>query len=1156
MFFKINRQNSKYKKIIKKGGLFDEVFYLKTYRDARLLDMTPLEHYVSLGIIEDRKPNATFNPIWYREYHIDVKDDGAYPFIHYCIYGKKDDRFQNEDEKNLYVNKIKVIQPFFLEDSYLSANLDVKDALDSKKFDSAFEHFIQLGFKEVLKGKRRLGLEFPTFTEEEYRNANPDIQKVCTNDKNFSLYEHICKYGYKEFLKKERIFGGYYPFELNPTLLKKIKDIFDDDAYLEINSDVAKAVNEKNFKNGWEHFVKHGIEEIRKGQRQISSKVPLLGELEYVQKNEDIFNSLKDGLITSPFEHFLLFGVLEYTNGSRVLNSSVGMKYFYKEPVMDENIKKELEGFKKKPLISVVMPVYNVEPQWLERAVESLHKQWYQNWELCIADDKSPNRETLEYLKTLSSPKVKIKFLEKNLNISGASNEALSMTTGEYVALMDNDDELTVDALYEVLKAINEQDAEFIYSDEDKLEMDDTFSNPHFKPDFAPDMFLSQNYLSHLGVIKKSLIEEVGGWEIGLEGSQDYDLYLKVLEKTTKITHISKVLYHWRKIPGSTAAEYGEKSYAQEAGRQALENAMQRRSIKASVTNGLTAGTYKVNYKIIGEPLVSIIVPFKDKPELLTMCIESILNKSTYKNFEIIGISNNSEEKETFDAMKSLASLDKRIKFYEYNVPFNYSDINNHAVNEYAQGEHVLFLNNDIEVITPEWIEELLMHSQRKEVGVVGAKLFFPDNTIQHAGLVMAPYTSHSVLTMYSRHNKDEYGYVSRAMCINNYSAVTAACMMVKKSLFKHFGGFDSKNLKVAYNDVDFCLTLLENNFNNIFTPYSNLFHYESVSRGYERELVDIERVEKEKFYLKKQHPVFFETDKFYNKNLALDAIDSSFNYNNSVHYKAHIALPFEENIILSKNFRNKIKDKVCIFSHFDKHNTIDEYVLYYVSELSKVADIIFVSTAEELKNIDVLEDYCRDVVVKENYGYDFAAWKSGLNLLGKELDQYDELIFCNDSMFGPFFELAPIFDRMSKNYDVWSMTENKQVATHLQSYFVVYTKRAFQHSLFKEFWDDFKIYIDKTKLIEMNEIKFSEKLLNCSDLKIGSYISSEQLDSYLNVTHYYWRTLINEYKFPFIKKELLRDNPMNIDIKNWKSIINKNSVYSVALIQKHLERT
>ncbi len=550
--------------------------------------------------------------------------------------------------------------------------------------------------------------------------------------------------------------------------------------------------------------------------------------------------------------------------------------YVYIEPFLTDDIKQELNFFKKKPLISVIMPVYNVDPKWLDLAIESIQNQWYENWELCIVDDKSTNRKTLNYLKNINNLKIKIKFLEKNVNISVASNEALKLASGEYTALMDNDDELTIDALYEIVKAINTKEVDFIYSDEDKLELDGTFGDPHFKPDFAPDMFLSQNYISHLGVIKKELIDKVGGFSVGLEGSQDYDLYLKVLDYTDKIYHIQKVLYHWRKIPGSTAAEFSGKSYAQEAGRKAIQNAIQRRDIDAKVLNGKYPGTYKVEYSIKNNPLVSIIIPFKDKPELLKMCIESILDKSTYQNFEIIGISNNSTQKETFEEMKRLESLDKRVKVYEYNVPFNYSDINNHAVKKYAKGEHILLLNNDIEIITPEWIEEMLMYSQRESVGVVGAKLYYPNDTIQHAGVIIGigGIAGHS----HKYFDKNSTGYFSRLHLIQNLSAVTAACFMVKKSIFEEVNGLNEEELKVAFNDVDFCLRVTEKGYLNIFTPYCEAYHHESISRGLEDTLEKQERFRKEVEYMQGRHKSILKNgDPYYNPNLTLDREDFSF---------------------------------------------------------------------------------------------------------------------------------------------------------------------------------------------------------------------------------------------------------------------------------------
>ncbi|QCT94703.1 glycosyltransferase [Caminibacter mediatlanticus TB-2] len=592
------------------------------------------------------------------------------------------------------------------------------------------------------------------------------------------------------------------------------------------------------------------------------------------QNNTDPLRIIKKSY--ARFKRFGLKGMIERLNKEYNIIVKTNIFYKYNIPHQTDKEREEIERFEKKPLISIIMPVYNVEERWLKLAIESVERQWYKNWELCIVDDASTREETKKYLKSLNNTKIKIKFLEKNQGISGASNEALKLAKGEYIALMDNDDELTPDALYEVVKAINEQEAEFIYSDEDKIDINGNYVEPHFKPDFAPDMFLSQNYLSHLGVIKKELIDRVGGFEKGLEGSQDYDLYLKVLEHTNKIYHIPKVLYHWRKIPGSTAEGFSNKDYAQEAGRKALENAMKRRSIEAIVKNGLKAGTYKIDYKIKGNPLISIIIPFKDKPELLRTCVESILNKSTYNNFEIIGISNNSEEKETFDEMNRLENLDRRVKFYEYNIPFNYSKINNYAVNNYANGEHIVLMNNDIEIITPNWIEEMLMFSQRDDVGCVGAKLYYPDNTIQHAGVILGlgGVAGHS----HKYYKREDCGYFHRACIVQNLSAVTAALMMVKKRIYEEVRGLDEENLKVAFNDVDFCLRVREKGYLNVFNPWVEAYHYESKSRGLEDTPEKIERFQKEINYMKQKYGKILLKDPYYNPNLTLDKEDFSLN--------------------------------------------------------------------------------------------------------------------------------------------------------------------------------------------------------------------------------------------------------------------------------------
>ena len=593
----------------------------------------------------------------------------------------------------------------------------------------------------------------------------------------------------------------------------------------------------------------------------------------YLRANSDVKEAIERGEFKSGFEHFILYGAKEVLAGQRAIKQK--SVYDYKEPLLSQNIKDAIEKFLQKPLISIIMPVYNVDTKWLALAIASVKNQWYSNWELCIADDKSTKEQTLDYLRSLNDPKIKIRFLDKNLNISGASNEALKLARGDYIALMDNDDELTPDALYEVVKAINEKGAVFIYSDEDKLEMGGRYSDPHFKPDYAPDMFLSQNYMSHLGVIKKSLIDKVGGWEVGLEGSQDYDLYLKVLEHTTKVVHIPKVLYHWRKVAGSTAAVFSDKSYAQKAGEKALTNAMRRRGIDATVENGKYAGTYRVRYAIKGHPLVSIIIPFKDKPKLLKMCLASILTKSTYQNYEIIGMSNNSGEPETFKMMDYFSKRDKRISFYEHNKPFNFSQINNEAINHYAKGEHLILLNNDIEIVIPSWIEEMLMFSQREDVGAVGAKLYYPNDTIQHGGVIIGigGVAGHS----HKYFDKKEMGYFSRLGIIQNLSAVTGACLMVKKGLYKSLNGLNETDLTIAFNDIDFCLRLREEGYLNLYTPYCEAYHYESISRGTEDTPQKVKRFNSEVAYMQKRHQeILAQGDPYYNKNLTLEKEDFS----------------------------------------------------------------------------------------------------------------------------------------------------------------------------------------------------------------------------------------------------------------------------------------
>lgn len=548
-------------------------------------------------------------------------------------------------------------------------------------------------------------------------------------------------------------------------------------------------------------------------------------------------------------------------------------------------IKKEIENLKYKPLISIVMPVYNVDVKWIKEAIKSIKGQIYTNWELCIADDASTNTELVKYLKDISKDsRIKIVFREKNGHISEASNSALKLATGEFIALMDNDDIIHPHALTEVVKVLNKKkDTDLIYSDEDKLDMKGERVEPFFKPDWSPDLFLSSNYLCHLTVIRKKLIDEIGGFRKGYEGSQDYDLFLRVTEKTKNIEHIPDILYSWRKIPGSTAAVYDSKSYASKTSLKSLEDAIKRRNLDATVHEGLFPGSFRVRYNIKGNPLVSILIPTKDKYEYIERCISSLLEKTTYNNYEILIIDTGSTEKETLNYYKTLENNPK-IKFLHWDKKFNYSAVNNYGV-KHSKGEYILLLNNDTEVITPDWIEGMLEHAQREEIGAVGVKLYYPNDLIQHAGVVLGigggegkGVAGHA----FKGFTKPIRGFPVQKDVTKNYSAVTAACLMIERKKYLGVNGLDEE-FRIAFNDVDFCLKLLKKRYHNIYTPYVELYHHESISVGTpEANTRDIKEFGEEIDMMYERWEELILNDPFYNRNLTLKEENFGININKS----------------------------------------------------------------------------------------------------------------------------------------------------------------------------------------------------------------------------------------------------------------------------------
>lgn len=529
-----------------------------------------------------------------------------------------------------------------------------------------------------------------------------------------------------------------------------------------------------------------------------------------------------------------------------------------------KKIQKKVVRFKYKPTISIIMPVYNVEKIWLEKAIDSVLNQIYPNWELCIADDCSTKGHVKEVLESYKNKdlRIKVKYLLHNQGIALASNEAIPLAIGEFIGLLDNDDELAPNALFEVVKLLQTHpNADMIYSDEDKITQEGKRCNPFFKPGWSPDLFLSQMYTCHFGVYRKRHIDEIGGFRKGFDGSQDYDLILRLTEKTNEIFHIPKILYHWRAIPGSTAEEYSAKA-ADNASLKALTDALRRRSIKGSVEKGTYNSLFRVKREILTNPRVSIIIPTKDQVELLKDCVESILSKTDYRNYEIVIVENNSIQKNTMEYLNKLAIENKNIKVLHYTRQFNFSAINNYAVSK-VDSEIVLFLNNDMEVKSSEWLSAMVEHIQRKEVGAVGAKLLFPNDSIQHAGVILGigSVAGHAFKGLQSNINQSYFGH---ADAIRNYSAATGACLMIRKSVFEAIGGFDEVNLPIAFNDIDLCLRLRERGYLIVYTPYAVLYHYESASRGYGL------GPDPEAYYMIKKWGPMLYNDPYYNPNLTL----------------------------------------------------------------------------------------------------------------------------------------------------------------------------------------------------------------------------------------------------------------------------------------------
>ena len=590
-----------------------------------------------------------------------------------------------------------------------------------------------------------------------------------------------------------------------------------------------------------------------------------------VKKNEPLYlfsRTAKDGLRHGP--RYALKNRRDYLQAKRKALMANAW------PTDEEMGRQRKETFPKRITFSILVPLYNTPEDFLREMIGSVQNQTYTRWELCLADGSDEAHDFVgKICQTLSRKDSRIRYrkLEKNLGISGNTNACIDMARGDYIALFDHDDILHPSALYEMMKAICQQDADFVYTDEVTFESPDKnrFITVHYKPDYAPDNLLANNYICHFSAFSAQLLKEVGGFRTDYDGSQDHDMILRLTHAASKVVHIPKVLYWWRSHPQSVSQDIGAKQYAVDAAKRAVHDFLLDYQHVDTVIESTRAfpTIFQIVYPLRKQAKVSIVIPNKDHVEDLTRCIRSIIDKSTYGNYEIVVVENNSESEEIFAYYEQLKKADN-IRVLRYKGEFNYSKINNWAVRQ-CKGEYIVLLNNDTEIITPNWLENMLMYAQRDDVGAVGAKLYFPDGRIQHAGVVIKMGNDRIAAHAYYGAPHDYIGYMGRLCYAQDFSAVTAACLMIQKRKCDEVKGLD-EDFAVAYNDIDFCLKLRKKGYLNIFTPFAEVYHYESASRGYETG-EKLERFKREVSYFREKWSDVLEAgDPYFNPNLSLDS--------------------------------------------------------------------------------------------------------------------------------------------------------------------------------------------------------------------------------------------------------------------------------------------
>jgi len=880
---------------------------------------------------------------------------------------------------------------------------------------------------------------------------------------------------------------------------------FDATEYKACNTDLCKLSNEQTVK----HFLEVGAREVFLGQRRLKRKIPLVNFDEYIQLYDDVIKLFPG----PPVDHFFNYGLDEIGNSTR--------PHYLKW----KEFKCPLDNDSTLDLLQDENPIQNL-------AI------------LCVGW----NTTAFESLKF----KLKIGAVNVTNFNSYFRTAEFSKSTFYLVLSKKSKPILPLNSLFEKVQHLSHDplnyDLQFIYWDEINTSSYQQYEMGHFKPDFSEHYLWSTNYLGSAALIRGDLLSQANDQDFTTGEEVIYHCSLLLSKKPDAFLHIQEP------ITKTTASDCESELHPKE--KAVVRSFLQKKFPNMEVLDAILPRTFHISLNRHENPFISIIVPFRDRPELLEACLDSVFSKTTYLNFEVLAVNNASSE-ETMQRLKSRYSPSK-VKFIDYDGDFNYSAINNFAVRNHAQGEFVLLLNNDTAVIEPNWIQHMLQYALEPGVGAVGAKLLYENQTVQHAGIVMGPFFNVGIL--FAGKQDADPGYFGRANVTSNCIAVTAACLLVSKSKYIEVDGLDEKKFKIAYNDIDFCLKLHQRGYVNVHAARAKLFHFESLSRGKDEiTLEKNERMYHELWNLKnKCHTYFDAFDPFYNINFSKISPYGWFEYNEKyVPSKSdHWPVDFTHKINYVSKFSTKNKPRLALFSHYDKHGIIDPYVVHYIKEISKYSDLVFISTSPGLSvnKCESILPFVSQIILKENTGYDFGAWKTGLVFCEEILNNYSNgIVLLNDSIYGPLFSLDNYF-QAADNYDVYAMTDSYDLKYHLQSFFVSFNKNALENANFKNFWNNFQIIKNKISLIFNNEIGFYSSLLADSTLKCGSQICSYKLNSRMNTSHFYWKHLLDG-GVPFVKVELLRDNPVNVDIADWEEVVGFHSTSLRDLIKSHIKR-